>query len=54
MNRYSHRPLVRYASGTRINHWIIAIGCVLLALSGHLRQRDWIWFREVTRGTQPK
>src|SRR6202051_939289 len=26
--------IIRYAAGTRINHWIVAISFVLLALSG--------------------
>ena len=34
MNGHNHRRIVRYAAGTRINHWIVAISFVLLALSG--------------------
>jgi formate dehydrogenase subunit gamma len=34
MNGYNERRIVRYTAGTRINHWIVAISFVLLALSG--------------------
>lgn len=34
MNGYNDRRIVRYTAGTRINHWIVAISFVLLALSG--------------------
>jgi formate dehydrogenase subunit gamma len=34
MNTRSGRDIVRYTAGTRINHWIVAISFVLLALSG--------------------
>lgn len=34
MNVRTDREIERYAPGTRINHWIVAISFVLLALSG--------------------
>jgi formate dehydrogenase subunit gamma len=34
MNGHNDRRIVRYTAGTRINHWIVAISFVLLALSG--------------------
>jgi formate dehydrogenase subunit gamma len=34
MNGYNDGRIVRYTAGTRINHWIVAISFVLLALSG--------------------
>jgi len=34
MNTSSGRNIVRYTAGTRINHWIVAICFLLLALSG--------------------
>jgi formate dehydrogenase subunit gamma len=34
MNGYNDRRIVRYTAGKRINHWIVAISFVLLALSG--------------------
>jgi formate dehydrogenase subunit gamma len=34
MNGHNERRIVRYTAGTRINHWIVAISFVLLALSG--------------------
>ena len=34
MSTRNAREIVRYTAGTRINHWIVAISFVLLALSG--------------------
>jgi formate dehydrogenase subunit gamma len=34
MKGYEDSSIVRYTAGTRINHWIVAISFVLLALSG--------------------
>jgi formate dehydrogenase subunit gamma len=34
MSNLSGRDIERYSAGTRINHWIVAISFVLLALSG--------------------
>ena len=34
MSTHSGRDIERYTAGTRINHWIVAISFVLLALSG--------------------
>jgi formate dehydrogenase subunit gamma len=34
MSTRNTREIVRYTAGTRINHWIVAISFVLLALSG--------------------
>jgi formate dehydrogenase subunit gamma len=34
MNTRTTKGIVRYTAGTRINHWIVAISFVLLALSG--------------------
>src|SRR3984893_19388964 len=34
MNSRNADRIVRYTAGTRINHWIVAISFVLLALSG--------------------
>jgi formate dehydrogenase subunit gamma len=34
MNGHNDPRIVRYTAGTRINHWIVAISFVLLALSG--------------------
>jgi formate dehydrogenase subunit gamma len=34
MNNLTRRDIERYSAGTRINHWIVAISFVLLALSG--------------------
>ena len=34
MNGHNDRRIVRYTAGTRVNHWIVAISFVLLALSG--------------------
>jgi len=34
MSKRNTSGIVRYAAGTRINHWIVAISFVLLALSG--------------------
>jgi formate dehydrogenase subunit gamma len=34
MSSRNSRDIVRYTAGTRINHWIVAISFVLLALSG--------------------
>src|SRR6266404_6013025 len=34
MSTPNTREIIRYTAGTRINHWIVAISFVLLALSG--------------------
>jgi formate dehydrogenase subunit gamma len=34
VNQINRNEIVRYSAGTRINHWIVAISFVLLALSG--------------------
>lgn len=45
------REIVRYTAGTRINHWIVAISFVLLALSGlALFHPAWFWLANLFGG----